>query len=214
MKYDEIIRSIKNERIADAVTAAAELYLSQGIGEAKMTDIADQAQIGVASLYRYFGTKQLFTVKVGAYIWKMTMKKLAPLYSGADYLARSGIEQVQSLLGLFHTLMADHRPFLRFLSEFDAFVTREHLQPEQLMEYEACALNMLPVMTAAMEMGAADGSIRADVNPTIFYYSVTDSLLSMCQKFAWGNIPVSEDAAINELALSMTIDMFVAYIRA
>jgi hypothetical protein len=73
---------------------------------------------------------------------------------------------------------------------------------------------MLPVMTAAIEKGVADGTVRPDVDPTIFYYSVTDSLLSMCQKFVWGNIPVSEDSAINELALSMTIDMFLSYIRA
>lgn len=214
MKYDQIIRSIKNERIADAVTAAAELYLTQGIADAKMTDIADQAQIGVASLYRYFGTKQLFTVKVGAYIWKLTMKQLEPLYSGPDYLAKSGIGQIRSLLELFHTLLTEYQPFLRFLSEFDSFVIREHLQPEQLTEYESCALNMLPVMTAAIEKGVADGTVRPDVDPTIFYYSVTDSLLSMCQKFVWGNIPVSEDSAINELALSMTIDMFLSYIRA
>ena len=94
MNYTEIIRNIKNERIAAAVTAAAELYLSAGIGEAKMTDIADQAQIGVASLYRYFGTKQLFTVKVGAYIWQMTLRKLEPFYTGAQYEALSGMKQV------------------------------------------------------------------------------------------------------------------------
>lgn len=214
MKYDEILRSIKNERIADAVAAAAELYLRCGISEAKMTDIADQAQIGVASLYRYFGTKQLFTVKVGAYIWKLTMKQLEPLYTSREYLVKSGIEQIRSLLNLFHVLMADYRPFLRFLSEFDFFATREHLQPEQLMEYETCALNMLPVMNAAIEKGIHDGTVRASFDPTIFYYSVTDSLMGMCQKFVWGNIPVSEDAAINELALSMAIDMFVSYVRA
>lgn len=214
MRYDEIMRGIKNERIADAVAAAAELYLSQGISEAKMTDIADQAQIGVASLYRYFGTKQLFTVKVGAYIWKLTMNKLEPLYTSAAYQAGTGIEQIASLLHIFQVFLSDHKPFLRFLSEFDSFVAREHLAPEQLMEYETCTLNMLPVMTAAMEKGVADGTVRSDVNPTIFYYSVTDSLLSMCQKFAWGNIPNSEDPAINELALSMTIDMFVSYVRA
>ena len=213
MKYDEIIRSIKNERIADAVAAAAELYLSHGISDAKMTDIADQAQIGVASLYRYFGTKQLFTVKVGAYIWKLTMKKLEPLYTSLAYQAKTGIDQIASLLDIFRVLLSDYKPFLRFLSEFDSFVIREHLAPEQLVEYETCALNMLPVMTAAMEKGAADGNVRSDLNPTIFYYSVTDSLLSMCQKFVWGNVPTSEDPAINDLALSMTIDMFLSYVR-
>ena len=62
MRYDDIIQGIKNERIALAVDTAAELYLTVGIGNAKMTDIAEKAQIGVASLYRYFGTKQLCIV--------------------------------------------------------------------------------------------------------------------------------------------------------
>ena len=213
MKYDEMIREIKNERIAVAVAVAAELYLRNGISDAKMTDIAEQAQIGVASLYRYFGTKQLFTVKVGAYIWKTTMKKLEPIYSNEAYLHMSGIEQVAVLLNMFHVLMEEHQPFLHFLSEFETFVVREHLGIAQLTEYENCSLNMLPVMTAAIGRGIADGTIRPDVDATVFYYTVTDSLLSMCEKFVWGNVPNTEDPNRNKQVMSMAIEMFLSYIR-
>lgn len=213
MKYEDIIQGIKNERVAAAVAAAAELYLTSGIGEAKMTDIAQQAQIGVASLYRYFGTKQLFTVKVGAYIWKTTMMKLEPIYTGEDYLNKTGIAQVEELLNMFHVLMREHRPFLRFLSEFDIFVVREHLAPAQLSEYESCALNMLPVMTAAIRKGIDDGTIRPDVDPNVFYYAVTDSLLSMCEKFVWGNVPNNEDPTRNNQAMCLAIEMFLNHIR-
>ena len=214
MRYEEIMRSIKNERIAAAVIAAAKLYLSNGISEAKMTDIADQAQIGVASLYRYFGTKQLFTVKVGAYIWKLTLQKLEPVYTGGVYEAQTGFEQVQTLLNIFHIFMKDYRPFMRFLSEFDAFVIRERLSQEHLAEYETCSLNILPVMTAAIEKGKADGTIRQDVDAAGYYHAVSDALLSMCQRFVWGNVPNSEDPERNNQALTMTIDMFLSYIRA
>ena len=213
MKYDNIIRGIKNERIQAAVSAAAELYLTTGISDAKMTDIAEQAQIGVASLYRYFGTKQLFTVKVGAYIWKSTMKKLEPIFTNEQYLAMTGIEQVAALLNIFHILMAEYRPFLRFLSEFETFVVREHLSPEQLSEYESCSLNMLPIMTNAIHKGIADGTIRPDLDSTAFYDAVTDSLLSMCEKFVWGNVPNAEDPARNHRAMNLVIEMFLSYIR-
>lgn len=213
MKYDDIIQGIKNERIAAAVDTAAKLYLANGISDAKMTDIAEQAQIGVASLYRYFGTKQLFTVKVGAYIWKTTMKALEPVYMNEEYREMTGIDQVATLLNMFHVLLEDHRPFLRFLSEFDIFVVREHLGISQLSEYESCSLNMLLVMTAAMEKGFRDGTIRPDVDATVFYYTVTDSLLSMCEKFVWGNVPNNEDPARNRQAMSLAIEMFLSYIR-
>lgn len=214
MKYDEIIQNVKNERISIAVATAAQMYLSTGISEAKMTDIAEQAQIGVASLYRYFGTKQLFTVKVASYIWKTTLKDLEPIFTGPRYEAMTGLEQVQTLMNLFHVFMDERRPFLRFLSEFDMFVIKEHLSQEHLAEYESCSLNILPVMTRAIEKGAADGTIKPDVDPALFYYTVTDCLISMCQKFAWGNVPNSEDPQMNRQALKMAIDMFVTYIRA
>ena len=180
MRYDDIIQGIKNERIAVAMETAAQLYLTIGISNAKMTDIAEKAQIGVASLYRYFGTKQLFTVKVGSYIWKTTMMKLEPQYTSAEYQAKTGFEQVAALLNIFHILLEEHRPFLRFLSEFDVFVIREHLGIGQLTEYESRSMNMLPVMIDAMKKGVEDGTIRPDVDANVFYDAITDSLLSMC----------------------------------
>lgn len=214
MKYDEILKTVKNERIAIAVATAAEMYLSTGISEVKMTDIAERAQIGVASLYRYFGTKQLFTVKVAAHIWRTTLAQLEPIYTGAQFETMSGLAQVETLLNIFHVFMEKHRPFLRFLSEFDMFVIREHLGQEHLKEYENCSLNILPVLTRAIEKGIADGTIRPGVDPQMYYHTVTDSLIGMCQRFAWGNMPHAEDTARNRRSLELTIDMFVDYIRA
>ena len=213
MRYDDIIQGIKNERIAVAMETTAQLYLTIGISNAKMTDIAEKAQIGVASLYRYFGTKQLFTVKVGSYIWKTTMMKLEPQYTSAEYQAKTGFEQVAALLNIFHILLEEHRPFLRFLSEFDVFVIREHLGIGQLTEYESRSMNMLPVMIDAMKKGVEDGTIRPDVDANVFYDAITDSLLSMCEKFVWGNVPNNVDQERNQQALSMAIDMFLSYIR-
>lgn len=214
MRYTEIMQSIKNERIGAAVSTAAQMYLTVGISEAKMTDIADQAQIGVASLYRYFGTKQLFTVKVAAYIWKTTLQKVEPIYTGPHYESLTGLEQVTALLNIFQIFMKEHRNFLRFLFEFDMFVAWEHLGQEHLKEYEACSLNIKPILIQAMEKGARDGTIRPDVDPALYYHTVTDCLIGMCQRFAWGNVPHSEDSERNLQSLRMTIDMFVAYIQA
>lgn len=214
MEYNKIIQSAKNERISVAVSTAAQMYLEMGISEAKMTDIAAQAQIGVASLYRYFGTKQLFTVKVAAHIWKTTLQEVASVYTGPQYDSMTGLEQIHALLDIFRVFMEEHRDFLRFLSEFDQFVVREHLEQEHLEEYETCSLNIMPILIQAMEKGAKDGTIRPDVDPTMYYHTVTDCLIGMCQRFALGNVPHSEDAERNLQSLCMTIDMFVSYIQA
>ena len=214
MKYEEIMKHVKKERIATAITTAARMYLETGIAEARMTDIAEQAQIGVASLYRYFGTKQLFTVKVASYIWRSTLKKLEPIYTGAHYEAMTGLEQARTLMNIFLVFMDEHRPFLLFLSEFDMYVIREHLEQEQLKEFESCTLNIHPVMTRAIEKGKSDGTIRPDMDPDLYYHTVADTLVSLCQRCAWGTVPHSEDAARNRRELEMVIDMFLGHIRA
>ena len=213
MKYNEILREVKKERIATAISTAAQLYLSRGINDVKMTDIAEQSQIGVASLYRYFGTKQLFTVKVAAYIWKTTLQELEPLYTGPQYKSLCGYEQAKTLLSIFGIFLDQHKPFLRFLSEFDTFVVKEHLKQEHLQEYETCSLNMLPLMTQAIETGKADGSVKPDVDPTLYYFAVTDTLIAACQRFAWSNMPHSEDAQKNRQILQMAIEVFLSYLR-
>lgn len=214
MKYDQIIQNVKNERIGIAIATAAELYLDVGIAEAKMTDIAEECQLGVASLYRYFGTKQLFTVKVGAYIWKLKLRELESIYTGKDYQQKTGIEQVEALLNVFHVLLNDHPSFLRFLSEFDAFVVREHLTPADLAEYEESVLNVMPLMEKAMEKGIADGTVKSGIDPRLFYMTVSHSLMSMCQKFARGKLLSSDDPEVNKLELTMAVEMFLSYIRA
>ena len=214
MKYDQIMQNVKSERINAAIATAAELYLSVGIEDAKMTDIAEAAQIGVATLYRYFGTKQLFTVKVGAYIWKEKLQELSGIYTGKAYQRKTGIQQVEALLHVFDVLLEEHIPFLRFLSEFDAFVARERLRPDELDEYEENVLNVMPLMEKAIDKGIADGTVKPNVSAQLYYLTVCHSLMSMCQKFARGRVLNSDDPAISKQELQLAIEIYVSHIRA
>ena len=44
--------TLKNKRFEKAVEVSAQLFLKNGIEAVKMTDIADECGIGVATLYR------------------------------------------------------------------------------------------------------------------------------------------------------------------
>ena len=71
MKEHKVVKSgLQQRRKERIVLIAAELFLQNGIEEIKMTDIADAAEIGVASLYRYFGTKTAIAIEVGVLLWR------------------------------------------------------------------------------------------------------------------------------------------------
>ena len=50
-------KTVRIERILDV---AFELFATRGIEPVTMNDIAQKAKIGVASLYRYFETKEIY----------------------------------------------------------------------------------------------------------------------------------------------------------
>ena len=213
MKYDEIIQDVKNQRIDNAVACAAEMYLKNGISDTKMTDIADACQLGVASLYRYFGTKQAFTIKAACHIWQQKYMEIDRLCHAADFQQETGIQQARHLMNVFPALLREHSPFLRFLSDFDSFVTRERLTHDDLIEYENSVMNVLSMMESTIEKGVADGTIRPGVDAKLYETTVGHSLMSMCQKFSRGKVMPSDDPEMNLMELDAAIDMYLSYIR-
>lgn len=214
MKYEEIMQGVRADRIEAAIEAAAELYLEKGIENAKMTDIAQKSQLGVASLYRYFGTKQNFTIKVATHIWQRQLELYAGVYDSEYYHSRNGIQQVEELLKIFHVLFNGQPRFLRFVADFDAYIMREQIQPSDLKEYEGSILNSQSLMHKALEKGRADGTVRKDVDGDKFYFAASHALMAVSQKLAAGRILDSDadDGGADEI---MTlIKMFVSYVSA
>ena len=62
MEYEFSQEKLKSKRFDKAVEVSAQLFIERGIDNVKMTDIAEESDIGVATLYRYFGTKTGMTI--------------------------------------------------------------------------------------------------------------------------------------------------------
>ena len=87
-KTGKTLRDLREESI---VYVAAELFLRDGIEAVKMTDVAEKAEVGVASLYRYFGTKETLVIRAGALLWRDLHTLFQTVYEAEDFLACSGM---------------------------------------------------------------------------------------------------------------------------
>jgi len=213
-KYEDILKDVRMDRIDAAVESAARLYMEKGIDEIKMTDIADECQIGVASLYRYFGTKQKFTIRVAAYIWKQQMKLFEGIYDSEYYHSKTGLEQIEELMKVFYVMHQAQSSFLRFVANFDAYIVREDISQEELTEYNSAVLDTMPLMEQAILKGTEDGTIRQGVDTKLYYFTVSHSLMSLCQKLACGRLLDSDDPMGGDDEVLLAIKMFVSFIKA
>ncbi len=212
MRLEKTGKSIKNLREDSIVYVAAELFLQEGIEKVKMTDVAERAEVGVASLYRYFGTKDGLVIRAGALLWRDLHTLFRGVYEAEDFAACAGIERIARLFGVYRTLYLEQPAFIRFVGDFDDFVIRSRPGAEALHEYEASVLNFYPVFLEAYEAGIADGTVRPIADPRLYYDSVCHAVMSLTQKMLRGEI-LATDGFQNSSELDLLLDMAERYLR-
>jgi len=209
MKSGNIAEKKLNERSEAAVYIAAELFLKNGIEPVRMTDVAEAAGMGVASLYRYFGTKERLVVRAGILLWRDLHMLFRGVYEAPDFAGKSGMEQISELLGVYRTLFAEHSDFIRFVADFDDYVVRSGVSAQELAEYEASILDIYPRFLGSFRRGVRDGSVRSDVDPKQYYDTVNHALMALSQKLLRGEILLGDsfrDSPEPELLLTIVTD--------
>lgn len=204
----------KNHRKEEVILAALEVFKKKGIENTKMTDIAEKAEIGVASVYRYFKTKPDLAVEAACKFWSDEISKLYKYYTEEEFLEKNSITKVKELLEIYLKLYKEHQDFIRFIDEFDRYVVKENISMERLKAYEKSIIDLKPLLINVLEQGKEEGTIRKDLNSEQFYFSINHALMCLSEKLILrGNILESDEYVQGEEQLKMIIEMAVNYIK-
>ena len=212
MKYQTYIENVKNDRMEEVIKSAAQLFMNNGIENIKMTDIAKDCEVGVASLYRYFKTKTAILIRSAIYEWERVNELFDGIFECPTYAEKSGLEQIKELLKLQLVLFISHKNFLRFLYGFDVYMIKEKVDKSELCEYEKSILNIYPYFENAYKKGIDDKTVRTDIDFSLFCKSLSHSLMNLCQKFIIGEILPNDDFSNAEEEIKMMIDMAISYL--
>ena len=213
MKHGDFAEEERRLRQKRIVLTAAELFLERGAENARMTDIAEECGIGVASLYRYFGTKSAIMLECGTLLWQDVALLFEQQFHAPEYEASSGLGQVRILLGAYVQLYREQQPFLRFLDDLDAVILSERPDGESLESYRRSILDFHELFRAAHEKGERDGSIRPGIDPLFIYRTVTDLLNGATKKFLRGEVLPEDDYSQGASELELFVEMTLGYLR-
>ena len=212
MEYKKIIENARNDRMQDAVEVTARMLLERDVFELKMNDIALECDIGVASLYRYFGTKSSLVVKAGCLLWKSVRSLFDGVFECDYYQEKDGLGRLLELMKVFKVLYISHKDFLRFLDSFDRYIVSENISSEDMQVYRASVMDFYTLFEDAYNKGVSDGSLKPDVDFQTLYLSLTHALMLMSEKFSRGDIFAGENEHA-EKELEFMIGMAVEYLR-
>lgn len=213
MENDFSYETLKNKRIEKAVSSCAEMFLKYGIDSVRMTDIAHESGVGVATIYRYFGTKTGITIAAMTYLWNQMKEMFSGIFESDVFLSQPGLKQLHDLMKMFVVIYHAHPAFMRVLSEFDQLITTENVPKEELKEYDRSIINFYPVFEKSYIAGLADGTVREVPDIQLFYLSFAHSLMELCKKLIQGEILPSDNFSFAEQELEMIIDTAVFFLK-
>jgi len=203
----------KEKRKEEVILAAIEVIKEHGIENTKITNIAEKAEVGVASVYRYFKTKIDIIIATAIWMWEKEISLLKNQFYEKDYLELNGGDKVRRILNVFKTLYQEHSEFISFLEQFDNYIVKEQISRDKLENYERSIISLKPIMIDAIEEGKKDGSIKEAIDNDAFYMTVTHSLLSLSQKLILrGYILLNDSDVDGEEQLNLLITMAMNYI--
>ena len=213
MENELSYESLKNKRIENAVATCAELFLKYGIDAVRMTDIANESGVGVATLYRYFGTKTGITIAAMTYLWDQMNEMINGVFESEMFLSQSGLKQLHDLMKMYIVIYQAHPAFMKTLGEFDLLLSFENVPKEELKDYERSVINFYPVFEKAYVAGLADGSVREIPDIKLFYLSYAHSLMELSKKLIQGELLPSDDFSFAEKELETIIDTVIYFLK-
>ncbi len=177
---------LKNARIERILLSAFSLFSHNGIDAIAMTDIAKNAEIGVASLYRYFATKDEIAIRTAMWAWESQKKMVIPILKAADYEKLNGYGQLAQILKLFFVLYETEPDFFRFIYFFDAYVVCQKITKDRLIPYQDVIQSVQSLVAAAIHKGLEDGSINSKYKDKEgeLYFSIMHTVFSTSQKLS------------------------------
>lgn len=215
MKYREEISDIISRRRSDALEAAFRLFSQRTIEEVNMGDIAREAELGVATLYRYFGTKFQLCVELAALKWREYAAEVEARYALLHGAQMTAYEEFSFYLDSYIALYDGHKEMLRFIANFDLFARHEQATPEDLAGYYASVNFFTEKFHRLYQRACSDHTMRTDLTEREMYFGVMYTMLTTAQKLACGIIyPMEDDGLHPRRLLEEQKQMFLRYVRA
>jgi AcrR family transcriptional regulator len=200
-------------RMDRAVECAAGLFLKRRIADVRMTDVAEAAGVGVATLYRRFSTKTRLALAAGTLLWRRFNERIVALVESDAFLGMSGADRLERMLRLYAEGYVENAGFVLFIDDLDGLLVTEGAPLDAVAAYGREVDSFYLIFADAYQLGLQDGSVAREVDFPVFYRSVAHALMGVAQKLARGEVIPSDDFSTGAQELECIVDMAVRALR-
>lgn len=148
----------KIRRSNEIIDAAENIIFSKGIQNSTMDDIAKEAELGKATLYVYYKSKDEILLA----IQERACEILASLFKEAIAKHALGYDKIRAIGDAYFYFAREYPNYYKFISLFESIATS--IEPEKTL---LNVQKVSAVMIEAINSGMKDGTVRNDLRPEV-----------------------------------------------
>jgi AcrR family transcriptional regulator len=197
---DAIEMSARRARLLEA---GFRLMSARTIEAVKLSEIANEAGIGIATLYRYFKTKPALVIEIGTVLWRKYYVEVEKAYAARGGAEMNAAEEMEFFLDSIIELYRSHKDVLRFNRNFDTYVKHQECTAEQMRPYNEAVEVFATKFHTVYRKAQEDGTLDIRVSEKRLFVGTLYAVLSVAGKFAEGLVypPDGEHDMTEELLM-------------
>ncbi|MEE1132167.1 MAG: TetR/AcrR family transcriptional regulator [Caryophanon sp.] len=201
----------KQQRRDDIIQAAKILFLERGIHHVQLQEVAVAANIGIATLYRYFPNKEQLVFAVNNIITVQMVEHIEAI----DAQPINAYEKIEQVFN-YYVQMTDEteQPFMQFIKAFERYKTYGE-QTDEIRAYYDIRRTMADVLLRIVARGRHDGSLRTDIDLNVYIITTVQNISTfMTESTFTQHDPRLPVHLMPKEQLTLVRDMFLQYVRA
>ena len=174
-------KEVTRQRILEA---GFRLFVEKTIGKVSMQDVANEAGIGIATVYRYYGTKLDLVMGISAWKWsayEAETKRIEDLLGNT-----TAAQRFDYYLESFLELYRSNKDLLRFNQFFNIYTESESVSPEAMKPYTDVVGVIAGRFHQIYEQGLKDHTLRTDVPENEMFWATMHLMLAVVTRYAVG----------------------------
>ncbi len=184
------------------------LFVKRTIDGVSLEEVAKASKIGVATLYRYFGSKTDLVVEIFVWEWKKYVDVYIQKHEAVPGM--TAVQKFAAYLDVFMELYRDNKDFLRFNQFFNVYMQRVKTKQNQTAPFLALTDEFADYFKKIWEQGEKEGTLRTDIPWQKVFLSTMHILLATATRYAIGLMYQLEEGTDPEEELIMLRNMLYA----
>lgn len=190
------------------LTAGFKLFATKGIENVSLQTVAEEAGVGIATLYNYYSNKTNLVIAISAYIWTNVWKDAMQNYSSVNETSNA-YQWIEFYADVIIKLYNERPDILCFSGDYKTYVCRECV-PEENLSVQLDALDPIgKLFHQKYEEAKVDGSIRTDIPEKEMFSTIALTMLGMAERYAKGLVWASRGSTDYNNELRYTKEMLL-----